>query len=333
MSLYRLSLALPAGYAQHVEAVFGAGSYAAILRDVEGRLARMGAGTLLFEPMQDPTAPDHWTAVARAVPTQGDDVIRVLTVEPLVEPTRPASADHPAAVRLGAQLDPGLSPSELVAVSRALERETNPRHLAGFASTFEPHFPVAASHLRARSILVQGAHGRGVRAEDAPAFGAEHVAQMRFGAVARADNLGIPRDLALGEVKRACCTYVSEGMPLRSPLPDLPPEISGLAAACVRPGARGTRLVDRGMLIAASPPTGDEGYVSPSALQLALASTKPGMSRVWNQDGALEVHQSLQEPAPTREGRIAQMRAKLALEKAHKTIERGRWIRWYERNA
>jgi hypothetical protein len=52
-------------------------------------------------------------------------------------------------------LDAGLSPDEMTAIRNAVTHETIPANLNGFASTFEPMFPVAASVLRAKAAELQ----------------------------------------------------------------------------------------------------------------------------------------------------------------------------------
>lgn len=59
-------------------------------------------------------------------------------------------------------LDVGLSETERIAVQNAVNRETIANNLTGFASTFEPMFPVAASVLRAKAAELQnGMHTGG----------------------------------------------------------------------------------------------------------------------------------------------------------------------------
>lgn len=54
------------------------------------------------------------------------------------------------------QLDAGLSQAELLAIQSALTNETISANLTGFASTFEPTFPIAAAVLRAQAVSLQG---------------------------------------------------------------------------------------------------------------------------------------------------------------------------------
>src|SRR5262249_15064278 len=124
-----------------------------------------------------------------------------------------------------------------------------------------------------------------------------------------------------------------DGAPLMEALDGIPPEVSRLAASTVREGPRGIRTIDPERMRAAVPPDGTEGYVSPSALQLALAAAKPGMSRVWNEDEANDLLRSFGDQPRTYEKRIQQMRAKLAMERAMRTLERMRWVRWYGRQS
>ncbi len=51
-------------------------------------------------------------------------------------------------------LDAGLSVDERLAVQKALSKETKPANLLGFASTFDPLFPLTASALRARAAAL-----------------------------------------------------------------------------------------------------------------------------------------------------------------------------------
>lgn len=54
---------------------------------------------------------------------------------------------------LGMGPDPGLTPDEIGTIRAFLQHEDNPRHLAGFAATLEPDYPVSASLLRAKGML------------------------------------------------------------------------------------------------------------------------------------------------------------------------------------
>lgn len=325
--MIRVALALPGAYIASFRAA--GRTQQDLVDDVKRRLRKMGAHDV-FLVVQDPTNEQRASALTDRRVRDTDNVLRVVGSEVVSAPAVTTSSNVLARNMLP-RLDPGLTPAEAVAVSHALERETNPRHLAGFAGTFEPHYPVAASLLRARAFEVEPDTER----TPAPlhrdvAVGCDAIGRMRVGAIERFGAMGMPADVGLGEVRRVACTYVSTGAPL-APLRQFPVEISGLAAACIRPSRTGARLVDRAALEAASPSPADAGYVSPAALQLAMAGAKPGSARVWNQGIVGAVFAGLDAPGSTPAERFQQLRAKLAVEKADKTLQRQRWVRWYER--
>ncbi len=67
-------------------------------------------------------------------------------------PPAPRALPLPVVTRVNIPaLDAGLSADERTAVQNAVNREKNPANLHGFAATFEPMFPVAASVLRAQA--------------------------------------------------------------------------------------------------------------------------------------------------------------------------------------
>ncbi len=76
--------------------------------------------------------------------------------EPLLLPTAVITRNIPIPT-----LDLGLSTDERAAVQKAVNHETIAANLTGFASTFEPMFPVAASVLRARAAELQNARTSG----------------------------------------------------------------------------------------------------------------------------------------------------------------------------
>jgi hypothetical protein len=325
--MIRLSLALAPGYAPTLLAR-SSGQQSALIADVTARLARAGAGDVRLV-IQDPTDPARASALVSRVPTAADPAFRVVSFERVAD-VRLASASSPEASSWLPRLDRGLTPAEAIAVGRALERETNPRHLAGFAGTFEPHFPVAASLLRSRAFEVEpGGYARHAANHRDVVVGQDAILRMRVGAIASLGEIGLPVDVGLGEVRRLACRFVATGETL-APVQGTPIAISGLAAACIRPSRAGWRLVDKGAIEAASPSPADAGYVSPAALQLAMAAAKPGSARVWNASAVPATFAGLDARVSGPE-RVDQLRAKLAVEKADKTLQRQRWVRWYER--
>lgn len=326
--LYRVRVRLPPAYIESIRRVHGSGGQRALLADVRARVEAQGYTNTLVT-MHDATTPEIVAVIARSSSPRAfsDGVATVETIEPVLEPLVERDSqrmrDGKAWLR---RLDPGLSVDEAWTVGRALEVESNPRHLGGLASTCEPMFPIAASLLRAKALLTEPhvIHERGSKA----AVAGEDVGRA-FGLVGRcAAQHDLPMDLVHNEVKRAVCTYVDEnGRPLGSALPDTPSEITNAAASVIEEPKRGIRFVNREALLGLCPPNGEEGFVSPSAVQLALAAGKPKVSRVGNVKEIDQVMRLLDHPHHV--DRITLMRARSALEKAHRALERQRWVRWY----
>ena len=150
-----------------------------------------------------------------------------------------------------------------------------------------------------------------------------------YAARTRVSGQPFPLDVLSDEVKRVACAIV--GSP-EGDLSQYPAEVQNLARCVVKELRQGIWVVWPEDLYKALPPTGEEGFVSPTALQLALASQKPIVSRVSLGKRVPEVLASLSEPR----GRIDQrqlMRAKHQMERAKRAIERRRWVEWHRRHA
>ena len=319
--MIRLVFVAPAYYAAFMRR---RGGQRALVADVATRAERMGAGRVRLV-LQDPTDEARFTVLAERVPTGRDSVLSLERSEDVDEPPALDPAEDREAQFWASELDPGLLPAEALAVGRALEGETNPRHLGGFGSTFAPHFPVAAVRLSSRADALDRAISPS-SLRSAPAFGAHDVERLTFGAALRADALGIPRDVAAGEVRRVA---IAEA--LGEPLEGVPDEIRRLAAACLTTDAHGLPAVDAARIAIASPPTGEEAYVSPGALAFAAGRAKPKATGVQRPPVIGSVLDELRAPARSPAERAVRMRARLAIEKAERALERARWVRWYLR--
>ena len=179
---HRVRLHVPEGHVRAVRAAHGDEGQKRLLADVAHRLRCMGFDEVM-SIMQDPTAPERCTAIARFKgPLHTDGVIRLEGAEEVAEPP---NADQ--ATPRGP--DEGLTPEESALVLHALRHEDNPRHLSGLASSFAPFFPIAASLLLARSNLLD-VRAIGTRARLSHANGA--AASYVVGAASR--RFGIPRE-------------------------------------------------------------------------------------------------------------------------------------------
>jgi hypothetical protein len=84
----------------------------------------------------------------------------------------------------------------------------------------------------------------------------------------------------------------------------------------------------------ALPASSEDGFISPTALQLALALGKPDVSGVSAKG---MVGQRSRELAVSQQNHLGDsvktMKARWQMERAERGIERRRWIEWYRRNA
>lgn len=330
--LVRVHVVAPLEYVDQVRAM-NADGQKALLDDVRRRVEAMGfSGTRVV--MQDPTDnqifrllthPTTWNSE-----TGQDPFVRITLVEPVEDlpvPDAPAPDDG--------TLDPGLKISEVWTIRQALASEVCPRHLRGLASTLVPWFPVSASLLYAKANSLDphwlGQDG-GV---DHVGFGAVEHRLARLGMLARQRDL--PPDLLNLEVKRAACLLAEDP---QTPFPEVPPVVVAMGRALVRSTVEGARYVDPDLVRRWCPPDGREGFVSPSALQLVHAYGKPEISGVVSRQEVArrraELAANVRAELGAGQDRTARqdlMRAKAAMEKAERTLERRRWIEWYKRTA
>lgn len=324
-----------------------------LLESIKERVERLGFRRTLLVT-QDPTDNRIVTLITRPAtsnPGRSDDVITIVNMEPVEEPT--SSIARSPIPQIGALLgsylssdgpwDAGLNGEEIRTVQTALATETDPRHLTGLASTLEPWFPVSASLLRVRSaILEPGAEPLRVKGVACPA----EVLEERLRAFRHylADNSSVSDDVMRDEVKRAATEIVQRSPFLRhgAALSGFPSPISDLAWCLVRDaatrrsgpeGGRETlRIVDGALVRKVFPPTGDEGFVSPSALQLAMATMKPKIAGVVRAARVPTLFETIEnDPGRSPAEKIAAMKARASLEKAQRTLERRRWAEWYAR--
>jgi hypothetical protein len=125
--------------------------------DLQSRVEHMGFGdTKLVTP--DPTDRSVATIITRWMLDSSEvfdtPEVRLFQLEAVQEP--------PANVKTSGEqqgstthlcLDGGLTSQEVEAIRWALMSDDDAKHLGGFASTFEPDFPIAASLLRAKASL------------------------------------------------------------------------------------------------------------------------------------------------------------------------------------
>ncbi len=321
-----------------------------LLRDVAARLETMGWGPVLLVT-QDPTDRTSFSVLTRGKGQASGGALTLMSLEPVDEPFGQNKLADPSP-------DPGLLTDEVKAIEHALLTETNPRHLTGFAGTFEPHFPVASSLLRAKARLLEAREildghttlammceassfaprtrsmwqtlvsEKGPRPPRAgllksPEINPSEQAHGLMRVRAYADYEGIPRDLILSEVMRgACfaCEKFDEG------IKTLPPVVRKLSSSLIKTSPD-CSVVDGKSVRDVCPPRGDEGFISPSALQLALAEGKPVMSGVRTPGKVPYLLDSISRDSDNKD--VQGMRARAMMEKAERAIERRRWIEWY----
>jgi hypothetical protein len=322
---------------------------------VSDRIVRLG-----YEPpiavLQDPSEPTRVVAITRPRVPYPQHVERVWGQKSLViesvERVEDPQMRHRAASERGEagdaiessrsrrseeylQDDPGLLPSEIAAVRHALRNEHHPKHLRGFASTLDGWFPVAASLLLARVLVLEPGSTLRLREDrQSPRASDADIDRAREGLRAFAHRSGTPEEIVRTATKRAVCRLVDgEGLPSNTSLPS---PIAFAAKTLMRPVgdyADGTvlRVVDANAARRVMPPTGREGFVSPTALQLALSMSKPEISMVSDRDEALSRGHRIEDATPPSDPRERRdtMLAQAMLDKARRTLERQRWIAWY----
>lgn len=321
--LYRVHVHVPESHTRRVRSVFGERGQKALLADVRARLTKLG-----FQPplltTQDPTRIDHFTALARGTGRlrKTDGVASVRSFERVEEPPRAVVGALP--------LDHGLRPDEAEIVNHALLRERNPRHLGGLASTLEPWFPASASLLRAkaeqieRRVAMTPERTKALLMQVFKMPLAEGLAEARAAFEADVARLKLPFGVVREQMKQAVTKRV-----LGEAGTFVTPSVRRFAEKVVQdiPGLRDIRVVTPQAAAVAFPPHEEDGFVSPSALQLALALQKPEWSGVREQGRIPKAVAEIQNPKVSVQG----LKARSQLERATKAIDRRRWIEWYRR--
>lgn len=357
--LYRVRVRVPLSYVQMVRSVYGEDGQKVLLHDVARCVEGMGfEGTLLT--MQDPTDNELITLITRATGgvsrnKTGDErrsspaIVRIIQVDEVDEPPK-VDALY---VRNKHVLDSGLSSEEVVTVRQALLEDMNPRHLAGIAHTFEPFFPVTGSLLRAKADLLEMRKlpdakenpaldevlrealravwrlSQGTTAPSVPSGAGSRLLSARTRLQDLALQKKIPLEIVHDEFRRAACMLAQEEDVTR-----FPPELVSHASLTLRnllvlPDGRSIKIVDPKRLNFIIPP--DErrdGFISPSAIQLALATSKPVQSGVFKIAEAPRIYDSLIN-ASTADPR--NLKARSQMERANRALERRRWLEWYRR--
>ncbi len=351
MPLLRLYVAVPLAYVAAVRARVG---QRGLLADVQRRVEALGyKNTLLVT--HDPTDNRLVTVLTRPSkpnPQPTDSVLTVTASEAVEEPPaglfEASGPSYLSGLRSYASnagpWDAGLNGEEIRTIQKALATETDPRHLTGLAGTLEPWFPVAASLLRVRAAALEpGSEFHEER--DKPLEGFER-ALAEFRAYAKnANRQGYPDDVLRQEVLRAASQIVAESPLLTEDVgpAGFPPPVAALAWRLVRAsgsrraGPQGgrelLRIVDGARVRKAFPPTGEEGFVSPSALKLAMATMKPKVAGIASATRAPSLFEEVEQAQGRSPGDVlAAAKARAALEKADKTLQRRRWADWYAKN-
>jgi len=354
--LYRVRVSVPKDYVQAVRSLHGELGQKMLLQDIERRVEHAYGFERTLLSMQDPTTSATREPVftlitrGRGPGEGGSPFINVQSAEPVDEPFM---LDKLYVTNRDA-LDSGLSPEEIITVRQVLLEDMNPRHLNGVAYTFEPFFPIAASLLRAKADLLDVRKTR--EAKSSPALDAEAqraiksvyeashglsnfsvpsdlkekllLAQGQLRSLSRVRN--IPIEIVEDELRRVACLLIEQDE--QEDINRFPSEIVKAAALLVRPifqaSGRIIRIIDPNRLQIILPPKASDGFVSPSAIQLALATNKPQSAGVFKMAEARKVFESLVN-APNKDPQVLKARAQM--EKASRCIERRRWVDWWRR--
>lgn len=149
--LLRLKVKVPLDYVHKIRNLNKEHGQKLLLENIKQRIIKLGNKNVLAV-MQDPTDNSIFTVIGKKELNSktNDDIIKITSQE-LVQ--NPPQTNNQFPVVSYNFLDSGLLPDEIATIRYALLHEENPRHLSGFASTFEPYFPLAASLLRAKAML------------------------------------------------------------------------------------------------------------------------------------------------------------------------------------
>jgi hypothetical protein len=168
-------------------------------------------------------------------------------------------------------------------------------------------------------------------------------AELRAALEQHSREAGIPLPVVRDEVRRAACYCCEEPTNLMSgDAPELPvrrvqvknfpPCVQEAARRLVKEVGLGVWIVDEDAVKRILSPNADEqSFVSPSALQLVLASQKPQYSGV----GSATVARKRIDDLQTGKGasRADLLKAQAQMERATRAIERRRWLEWYRRSS
>jgi hypothetical protein len=400
--LFRFTIRVPLEYVKEVRALYGEKGQKALLLNIRNRASYVLGLFDVKTTIQDPTNNELFTIIARqntenGRPTTDDRIITLVKKEQVEEPPTAISHTIP-------ELEPGLSSDEAFIVRYALLNEQNPRHLSGFASTFEPYFPITASLLRTKSLLLEcrALRNRTKLWESNKNIG--RIMERRFGQnvlkpckINLADDLvnytnrycsnwqdvasgwnyfcqvmpkaewykwsdvlkprsfesvenlyeqlqawslksQIPMEALKLGIKRAICLFIDEPNLMfsaptndydRKRLEKLPPQVINITKALLEEKGIGVWTINLEKYGSIFPPNANEGFVSPSALQLVLASSKPEWSGVRESQKIPRIFDDLL--APYNDQRRDALKARDQIERANRAIERRRWINWYQR--
>ena len=182
--LYRVWLRVPATYITALRTT--PQGQKGLLGDLGNRLEASGFDKTLLVT-QDPTDATVFTAITRWGRSDGAvkmvEPLDLARVEAVEEPPELATLTYEP---VPACLDEGLTPGEVAAITAALASNLDPKHLTGFAATLEPHFPIAASFLRAKgSLAATRAAGSEIAKENE-----ERAAQVGARLVQAVDKMG-----------------------------------------------------------------------------------------------------------------------------------------------
>lgn len=327
-ALTRIVVRLPGEYQQQIRLRYGADSQKLILQGVREALAEVPGVVSVLLVTQDPTEQEMFKVIVRGSPqasTAANGLVTVIASEQ-VSPTEVQRAEEFRPQF--APLDTGMTADDQAAFEKALFNNGNIRHLRGLAYSFEPTFAVSGSVLRAKADLAERrvhvtpdiAQNLLRAAWEPTAITAEPAkAAQKFMVGYAAPELA--RDVALD----------SAAAFIQGDKPDAAAFAVGRFFVKEIPsnsGQQGIFLLDPHVVRQAFPLTGDEGYVSPSALELVQAETKPWVSGVLSSNKVLPRLSDVKNAGKNPQA----IRAQAMLVKARRAIDRRRWIEWYRRH-